>query len=87
MFCVSEIITSELLSLNCLSEEEDTFHREAMCWQAVPRFGMTITETFAKSIDLAVFNEYDKDAAIQILTVLAYVYHVDSRIDVVNGTF
>ena len=70
MFCVSEIITSELLLLNCLSE-----------------VGMTITETFAKSIDLAVFNEYDKDAAIQILTVLAYVYHVDSRIDVVNGTF
>ena len=48
---------------------------------------MSITETFAKSIALAVINKYDKDAAMQIWAVLAQVYHVDSRIDVWNGTF
>ena len=30
-FLVSEIITSELVSLNCLYEEQDAFHRQAMC--------------------------------------------------------
>ena len=37
---------------------------------------MSIRETFSNSIDLAVINEYDKDAAIQISTVLLHVYHV-----------
>ena len=30
-FFVSEIIPYELVSLNCLSEEKDTFHQQAMC--------------------------------------------------------
>ena len=30
-FFVSEIIASELVSLNCLYEEEDTCHRQPMC--------------------------------------------------------
>ena len=30
-FFVSEIIAYELVSLNCLSEEEDTFHQQATC--------------------------------------------------------
>ena len=30
-FFVSEIIASELVSLNCLYEEQDTFHRQPMC--------------------------------------------------------
>ena len=47
-----------------------------MCKQAVPRFGMSITESFPNSIDLAVINAYDKGAVIQILTVLGHVYHI-----------
>ena len=30
-FFVSEIIASELVSLNCLYEEQDTFHPQPMC--------------------------------------------------------
>ena len=30
-FFVSEIIASELVSLNCLYEEQDTFHWQPMC--------------------------------------------------------
>ena len=30
-FFVSEIIASELVSLNCPYEEQDTFHRQPMC--------------------------------------------------------
>ena len=28
---ISEIISSELVSLNCPYEEQDTFHRQPMC--------------------------------------------------------
>ena len=31
IFFVSEIIASELVSLNCAYEEEDTFQRQPMC--------------------------------------------------------
>ena len=37
-----------------------------MCQQAAPRFGMLIRETFSDSIDLAVINEQDKGAVMQI---------------------
>ena len=30
-FFVSEIIASELVSLNCPYDEQDTFHRQSMC--------------------------------------------------------
>ena len=30
-FCVSDVIQSELVSLNCLYEEQVTFHRQQMC--------------------------------------------------------
>ena len=30
-FFVSEIIASELVLLNCLYYEQDTFHQQAMC--------------------------------------------------------
>ena len=30
-FFISEIIAYELVSLNCLYEEQDTFHRQPMC--------------------------------------------------------
>ena len=47
-----------------------------MCYQAVPRFGMSIRESFLNSIDLAVINEYDKGAVMLIATVLGHVYLV-----------
>ena len=37
---------------------------------------MSITEAISNSIDLAVINEYDKAAVMQISTVLGLVYHV-----------
>ena len=40
---------------------------------------MSVRETFANSIDLAVINEYDKGAVTQILTVLLQVYSVACR--------
>ena len=38
---------------------------------------MAIRDTFSNSIDFAVINEYDKDAAMQISTVFRHVYHGD----------
>ena len=86
-FFVSEIIASELVSLNCLYEETDTFRRQPMCYKAVPRFCMSIRETFSNSISLAVIDEYDKGAVMQISTVLGHVYHVACRRDLSNGSF
>ena len=43
--------------------------------QAVPRFWMSIKETFSNSIELAVIIQSDKESAIQISTVLGHVYH------------
>ena len=37
-FFVPQIIASELVSLNCRYEEEDTSHRQPMCLEAVRRF-------------------------------------------------
>ena len=34
---------------------------------------------FSNSIDLAVINEYDKGAVMQISTVLGHVYHIACR--------
>ena len=42
------------------------FSSAANVLQAVPRFDMSITETFPNSIDLAVINECDKIAVIKI---------------------
>ena len=60
------IIASQLLPLICSYEEQDTFHRQPMCKEAVPRFGISVRETFSNSINLAVINEYDKGHAKQI---------------------
>ena len=86
-FFVSEIIASELVSLNCLYEETDTFRRQPMCYKAVPRFCMSIRETFADSTDLAVINKFDKRPVMHISTVLGHVYHVACRRDLSNGSF
>ena len=45
---VSEIIASQLVSLNCLYSEQVTFHQQPMSSQAGPRFSMSISETFSK---------------------------------------
>ena len=84
---VSEIIASQLVSLNCLYSEQVTFHQQPMSSQAVPRFSMSIGETFSKWIDLAMIVEYDKGAVAKIWTVLGHVYHVSCRRVLFNGTF
>ena len=48
---------------------------------------MSITETISNSIDLAVINEYDKVAVMQISTLLGHVYHVVSQRVLSNGAF
>ena len=62
--------------LYCPYEEEDTFHWQPMCYQAVPRFGMSVRQTFSNSIDMAVIQENEKGAAIQVSTAFGHVYHV-----------
>ena len=42
-----EIIVSELVVLNCLYKEENTFHRQSVCKQTVLRFFIALTETFS----------------------------------------
>ena len=52
------------------------------------KFTILIDEAFsANSIDLAVINEHDKGAVIQISAVLGHVYGVACRRVLSNGTF
>ena len=84
---VSEIIATEFVSLNCLCEEQDPFHRQPMCLQAVPRFGMSIRETFSDTTYLPVTNESDKGAVIQTSTVFGHVYHIACPMVLCSGIF
>ena len=68
-FFVSEIIVCELVSFNCLYEEEDNFHCQPMCQQAVPECFLSIKETFSNSISLKAIDEYDQEAVTKISTV------------------
>ena len=63
------------------------FSSAANVLQAVPRFDMSITETFPNSIDLAVINECDKIAVIKISAVLWHVYDVACRWVLRKATF
>ena len=47
-----------------------------MCEQAVLRCDMSIRDTFSNSISLAVTNESDKGAVMQISRVLGHVYRI-----------
>ena len=78
-FFVSEIIASELVSLNCNYKEQNTFHRQPICWQAVSGFCMPIRETFSNSISLPVIDELDKGAVMQISIVFEPVHHIACR--------
>ena len=55
---------------------KNTFDPYPMCYQAVPRFFMSIRGTFSDSMDLAVMNEYNKRDVMQICTVLWHFCHV-----------
>ena len=48
---------------------------------------MSITETFSKSINMVVINEFDKCAAMQTSMVLGEVYHVACQRVLSNGAF
>ena len=58
-YFVLQIIAFELVLLNCPYEEQDTFHQQPMCYQVVPRFYMSIRETFSNSNELAMISKYD----------------------------
>ena len=79
IFFMSEIIESDLVSPNCLYSEQDTSHRHPMRQQVVPRFCVSIRQTFSNSIDLEVFNQYVKFPFMKISTVFGHVYHVACR--------
>ena len=78
-FFLSKLIATQLVALKCPDGKQETFHRQPMSQQAVPRFSMSIRETFFNSISLAVIDEYEQGAVIPILTVLGHVYHVVFR--------
>ena len=68
-FFIFEIITSELIALNCLFQEENTCHRHSVCYQTILRFFKSLTETFFKTIVIPVINKYGKGGVLQILTI------------------
>ena len=55
--------------------------------KAVKKFAIFLRETFFNSIDLAVINQYDESAVMQISTVLGHVYHVACQRVLSNATF
>ena len=48
---------------------------------------MSIRETFSNSIDLALINESDRGAVMQISTMLGHVYHIAYGSIMGSGTF
>ena len=46
-----------------------------MCQKAVPRFFVSIKETFPNSIFVEAINEYDQGSVTKISKVLGHVYH------------
>ena len=78
-FFVFEIIASELIALNCLYSEENTCYRQAVCYETVLKFCMSLTLTFYKSIAFTVIKKDGKGAAMQISTMFGRIYHVAFR--------
>ena len=78
-FFVLEIIASELIALNCLYSEENTSYRQAVCYETVLRFCISLTVTFYKSIAFTVIKKYGKGAAMHISTMFWRIYHVAFR--------
>ena len=86
-FFVSEIIVWGMVSFNCLYEEEDTFHRQPMCQQAVPRYFLSIKETFSNTIFLEAIDEYDQEAVTKISKVFGNIYHFTALRVLLNKPF
>ena len=63
---VFEIITSELVALNYLYQEQNTCHRDSVCEDTVLRFCILTTETFCQKSDFPVINKYGKRGVSQI---------------------
>ena len=63
------------------------FSSAANVLKSSPKTCMSIRETFSNSINLAVTNESDKGAVMQIWIMLGHVYHVDCRRIFWNETF
>ena len=87
MFSVSEIIKSEVESINCLYWEENTCHQQWMCSQVILRLWISIRETFFNWTAFTVINKYGKGAAVQISTVFHHIYHGICQSVLWNGTF
>ena len=69
-FFVFEITASEFVALNCLDQEENTFHRNSVCLETVLRFCTSLTETFCKTIDFPVINKYGKEVSFKFAQCL-----------------
>ena len=50
-----------------------------MCEQAVPRFSMSIRESYSNTNSMPMTNESDKESVMQISTVLIHVYNLACR--------
>ena len=64
MFFVSEIIASGLAFLNCLYQEENTCHRQAMCQELILSICISLRRIFSNSIAFTVINRYFKVDAV-----------------------
>ena len=86
-FFVSQIISSEDVTINCLYKGENTCSRQLMSWQTVLRFYISLRETFPNWIAFTVILKFDKSAFVQISTVFRPVYHVTCQRLLWDGTF
>ena len=79
VFVVSDIVAFDLVSVKSHYYEENTYHRQSMCSQAVPRFQISLTEIFSNSILLRVIEKHDETSLVQITAVFGTVWYVDCR--------
>ena len=76
---VSDIIASELASLNSLYKAENTCKRETKPEQTALRYCISLKETLFISVAFAVINKHAKRGVTQASTVFGFPNHVACR--------
>ena len=67
IFLVLKIIAFKSGTTNSHNLEQDTCHRQSMCYERLLRFNISLRKIFSKSSSLRVMKKYDERALMQIL--------------------
>ena len=86
-FFVFQIIAFQLGVGNSDNFEQNTSHRQSMCYHSALPFHLKLGETFSKSTSTAMMKKHDKSAPMDISQVFGTLSHVDCQSVLWNGAF